>query len=505
MSIIACPSCGKKYDGSGMQAGVKFQCTDCGAIVQVGGGPRPAAPGKRAAGRAPTRKVPGRGPAGGGGRPTPGGRPMPGGMPQQRPGFAPPQKSSNTGLYVGLGVGAAMLLLIVVVVAVSSGGSSEEDAAARAEREAQEREAEIERRREETTQRNEEFLTTYNACLDTGSTIESALRDEDASALSSMFDWDKYATYNHQTMGANQELYANDKMAVFYGDGEWEKNEEDRYTGKYTWSETRDAGSLQETVTDYFKEYVFGAPSIRWVQDKSKLDDSRFGIPIDGTRFVGHRMFYDVDGTSIEFWVGAERGSTNVKILNFVDKSAFMTLQQVVMDQNPAETDDRQRDPYNPDRDPGDTSRDPRNPDLEGDDRESSSGADNGIPELGKTGRMPSEAALVNAVNEVSGGLNQRRLQNVREEPSVDEKHATMGAFIDKLIDAHNENDRRAKFEISSALYKIWDGMIDGKWSREELVYDQGGVGSAGQSTSNMPIRRWLSLYEEYLEIMGRD
>lgn len=158
MSITACQSCGMQFDTSAYAPGTQFNCSSCGAVVTVaaarpqaapqGGpvmrrGPMPQQQQQRPQQqqmRGPAQPGYGQRPgsqAGYGQRPGPQqgyGAPQGYGQPTgygQQQGYglpmAPPKKS-NTGLIVGLVIGALVLVIIVVVVIASSGGPSGTDA-----------------------------------------------------------------------------------------------------------------------------------------------------------------------------------------------------------------------------------------------------------------------------------------------------------------------------------------------------------------------------------------
>src|SRR5690606_37224015 len=129
--------------------------------------------------------------------------------------------------------------------------------------------------------------------------------------------------------------------------------------------------------------------------------------------YYGHRLFIDVEGSgrTKEFWVGAPLGSTDVKVLNFVDKSMMQKLQEKEARTVKVENRDFLREDYDPSK--GALGR-------EGDgksDADPRSDPDHGLAVAVKTGEMPTLATLVNCVTEIPRGnkLNEMRLSQVRD------------------------------------------------------------------------------------------
>jgi anti-sigma factor RsiW len=123
---------------------------------------------------------------------------------------------------------------------------------------------------------------------------------------------------------------------------------------------------------------------------------------------------------------------------------------------------------------------------------------DANLPVMAKTGAMPTAPALVNAVNELARDkeLNTARMNQIREEPSAEQKKATMGALIDLLIDAQNAGDRAKKLRVSKTLWAIWRPFCPADWGEAQMVYTIDGFSS--QNAEELPIRRWLQVYAEY-------
>ena len=241
---------------------------------------------------------------------------------------------------------------------------------------------------------------------------------------------------------------------------------------------------------DYFKNFYFGAQNIRWEKARSEAEGAGFSLTVGAKNYVGKRIYinFDKGGKEKEFWVGAPKGSSDVRILNFIDKDAFTSLQS--KEAPKVRSDDR--DPYNPDRD----TRDPKDPNDPGMDNPPAD-PDATLPQVASTGGMPTVPALVNCIEELkrSNPLNAARLKQIKTEASKAEKKATMGAMIDLLITAVNGNDRNGKLNISAALFDVWDGFVPADWNKEDMVYT---IGFDGQSTSDLPLRRWLEVYNSY-------
>lgn len=505
MSTITCGSCGMQYDGSGLQAGVQFQCTQCGAMVQVGGGA------KRPTGV--QRKTPGKGPAGKAAGPRAAGPRAAGGPPQRRgaqpvmgqPGhdpnqqqspYAAPRKKGNAGLFVGLGVGLVVLVLIVVVV-ISAGGPSPQDMQAAAkEDEKKKKEEEYARRDAETKKKNDEVLKSMEASRAMAGKIESALRGGDTAGLAAMFDWNTYALYNGDLVKGKAEFMNTSPLIV---DGDWEKLETGKYSGKYIGRAVRGPDSLKTRVIDFIANYYVGA-EITMDEERTKHEKSAFSITVGSNDYLGVKVFVDVKnrGKLKEFWVGAPRGSDQAKIINFVDPGSLKTLQEKeAKNERDPRIDDR--DPTNPDRDPTNPDRDPSNPDRdpENPDNPTENDPDADLPAVAKTGANPTDPALVNAISELKrNALNEARKDTVRKHTSKAEKKATMGAMIDVLIDAVKNGDRNLKHNASKALHDIWKSFTAADWQREDLVYDLEFGGD--QSASEMIVRRWLWTYNNY-------
>ena len=500
MSTITCNSCGMQYDGSGLQPGVQFQCTQCGAMVAVAAAAPPPAAARGPArprggppGRAPARGPAGRGPARG---PARGPKPMAGGMqgqdqqPQMPYG---PKKSSNAGLFVGIGVGAVVLVLIIVAVIASGGPSPEDLQRQKTEEAAQQRKEAAAKRDEETRKANEAITKPTEASMAQAPAVIAALQNEDAGTLEALFDWQVYSAYN-QTLVELPDKGKDYLNSPLISVGTWEKESSGKYTGIFLGEVPHGAESLKTRVMDYLKQFVFGAPELEWDRAKTESDNAgSFSLTVNNTKYIGKRVFFSYKGAgkTKELWLGAPEGTDQVRLLNYVDTSAAKNLQTLEA-KNERVADDN-RDPYNPDRDPTNPDRDPpADPDNPPADPDAS------LPEIAKTGSMPTEPALRNAIEELKrgGDLNVARVNTIKGETSKQQKKDTMGAMIDLLIEAQSSNDRTMKLRISSSLWDIWSPFVPQDWGKDEMVYTLDNFGA--QSSLDLPVRRWLDVYNAY-------
>jgi hypothetical protein len=470
-----------QYDGSGLQPGVQFQCTQCGSMVQVAAAPAPMAR------RAPVRA---------GGRAAQGGRPMgpPGAQQQggQQMPYGPPRKSGGGGVIAIVVVAVLVVVVVIgVVVGVSSRSARIDDKEqAEKDRVAAQRER-VERENAELQRKEAEMRKPLEASLKVGEDIAGAIRSNNRTMLDSMFDWNKYAEYNKQ-LAAGDATHMNSALMA---EGAWEEIDEEGKTKiKWVGKSIRTSDSLRQRALDYIENFMFGSTGVTWARGKSELVESRFSLAVGGEEYYGHRLFIDVEGAgrTKEFWVGAPRGSTDVKILNFVDKSMMQNVQEKEARSVVTENRDFLREDYDPSKgalgkDGGADSGDPRND------------PDHGLPIAVKTGDMPTLATLVNCVTEIRRGnkLNEMRLSQVRDTTvSRKEKKATMGAIIDILIDAHKGKDRTGKYVASLTLWEVWNNSAFKEWNRDKLVYEMRELST--QDETDIIIRRWREIYNGY-------
>jgi hypothetical protein len=487
MSTITCSSCQMEYDGTGLQAGVQFQCTQCGNMVVVGAAAK-APIGRNAARPRAAGGPPKRGGARGAGRAAPmaaGGQQNDG----QQQGYAAPAKKSNVGLFIGLGIGAAVLIVIVIVVVMSSGPAPEDLTKEADKRRLDDRKKEIADEDARRLAEKQALTKTYDAAYAQGPAIEAALRGGNASTIENLFDWQAYALYNDTLISADPAAYLKSKDAPLLCVGEWDKDASGAPTGVFTGKTPLGPDGLKARVMFYIQEFYFGKEDIRYVDDRSKAHEG-YKVSIRGTDYYTKPIYVSFKGGGVEkeFWVGAPKGSTDVRIINFRDKQAFPNLQGK---EAKKERDDGRGDPFNRERD---LTRDPEDPE---DPRERPTDPDGDLPATAKTNAKPTVAALINAIEDLKRGvkLNTAKIQNIEKEPSKVEKKATMGALIDLLIDAVNGNDRAGKNRISSALYDVWQPFVPQGWEQDDMVYN---IDFDGQSDADTVVRRWLDIYNSY-------
>lgn len=409
-------------------------------------------------------------------------------MQDQQQGYGPPQKSGgNAGLFVGIGVGAVVLILIIVAVVASGGPTPQDLEKQKMEDASAKRKEDAARRDEETRKANEQISIPTDAAMAQAADVFGALKGEDAATLEAMFDWKTYAAYNQTLIDGNADFLNSPLLGV----GTWEQDSTGKYTGKFIGEVPHGPDTLKTRVMNYLKEFIFGAEDLEWERAKTESAEAGgFSLVLNGTKYIGKRVFFTYKGAgkTKELWLGAPAGTKDVRILNYVDNSSIKNLQTIEA-KNERSADPR--DPYNPDRDPRNPDRDPSDPE------DPPADPDANLPEVAKTGAMPTEPALVNAVKDLERGndLNSARTRAVESESSKAEKKATMGAMIDLLIDAQKGSDRTKKLRISGALWEIWRPFVPQDWGKDEMVYTQN---FDGQDTSDLPIRRWLEVYGTY-------
>ncbi|MCB9935438.1 MAG: hypothetical protein H6840_07075 [Planctomycetes bacterium] len=491
-----------EYDGSGLQAGVQFQCTQCGSMVQVGapaprgkpGGKRPAGGPRAAGGPAPRGST--RGPARG--RPgAAGASPMAQmqNSQQQQPGYGPPPRSgSNAGVIVGVIVGVVVLILVVVAVVMGSKPAPEEIVKQKQQDEIKQRKEEMAKKDADVAKENELKLAPINAAMQAAPGIESALRNGDAAALEGMFDWNVYASYNATWIAANWGGAWDYKEAALLCVGDWEKDADGAPTGKFIGQAAHGSDGLRQRVMEYIKDFYFGAEDIRWEKARTEAH-AGFTVTVGSTTYLTKPIFISFKGGGVEkeFWLGAPKGSTDVRIVNFIDKGAFTKLQEKEAPRQRKDDRGLMRDPVK-ERDPGAGTNKNPDPGME----DPPADPDSNLPNVAKTGAMPTDAALVNCIKELQkdgGKLNAARVSQVKGEPNKKEKKAAMGAMLDLLIDAVNGKDRSAKNNISLALWECFQFLVYKEWTKEDMVYT---IGFDGQSETDTIVRRWIQLYNDY-------
>lgn len=503
MKTISCGSCGMQYDGSGLQAGVQFQCTQCGAMVLVGGGRAPAAPGKGRGGARPAGPQPaaarGPQPAARAKAGMPRGPRAAAGAQQERQVYAAPKKS-NAGVFVAVGIGVVVVGLIIAIVVFSSKPSPQEQQQTAQKSKQQEQKDKLAKLDAETDQKNAALSKTIKACDDLAPAIEAALRNGDAKVLENMFDWTVYALYIKTLWDADEEkikaggggsMYRNSPLIAM---GTWAKGEDGRYTGGFDATSVHGPDSLRDRVMGYLGNFVFQAPELAMDREKTfaPLEKTGLSMEIGGTKYLGRKVFITFKGdggTAKEFWVGAPLGSDNVKIINYFDKGAAKKI-----------AEKEAKNPKADDRDPTNTDRNPANPDRNPEDPDNPEGTEGGmeLPPLAKTNAMPTDAALENIIKDIKRGVypNDARLKNISGATDRNQKKAVFGALIDCLIDAHNTSDRNTAARVSEILLSQFGARKYAEWTDEDLTFSLqfGGSQEGGENIC----RRWLLLYNEY-------
>jgi hypothetical protein len=478
MSTITCSSCGMEYDGTGLQAGVQFQCTQCGSMVVVGAPATAGVKRPRAAGGPPKR-----GPSrAGAGR----GAPMAAGQQQEeQQGYgAPLKKKSNAPMIMGVVMGVAVVVVMIIVIVLSSGpDAAEQEAAFREEKKKKDKEAADEKARQVKAE-NELVKKPMDAATAKASTIETLLLNQNAAELEALFDWQVYAAYNQTLIDKTPDFMNSPLIGV----GSWEKGEDGKYTGRFLGTVGHGPDSLRQRVMNYIKAYLFGASELKWDRVKTDSDGGSFTIEVNGKKYLGKKIFIDYrgGGKTKEFYLGALKGTDEVRLYNFVDLNSIKSM---VGDEAKNEREDDRNFMRDPDE------RDPRRDPEDPEDRDTDPDGD--LPKNAKTGAMPTAAACVNAYEELKRGskLNTARIKSVETEPDKAQKKATMGAFIDLLIDAVKDNDRAGKNRISAALWAIWQPFVPQDWGQDDMVYN---IDFDGQSDADLTVRRWIEVYNTY-------
>lgn len=498
MSVISCQSCDMQYNGEGMQAGVQFKCTGCGAMVQV---PAAAAPMRAAPrGRAPGGKAPGgRGARPGGGRPAAGGPRRGNDQQQDGPRFGAPAKKGSGGMVVGIAIGVITIIIIIVVVVVASGPSPTEVArTADADRIKQANE-DMKKKNAEIKASNARKNKSYAASKAMSDGIKAAFTNEDKVALLALFDWDLFS----EVVRANIKNDKEHLLSPLFCTGTWEKKD-DRYTGKYLGTAARSGDGLKLRMMDYLGEHYFGTGEVTFQQKKSHDEKSKISKTIGGKLYLGYKLIFKFGGGKEKtFWVVAEEGSDMARIIYLEDKGHGKKISEkeaknqkkIAPDLRGADTGTRDAvEPKDPDGTeiPSDTGIEDAMPDDE--DPEAS------LPEAKPTGDSPSNPDLVNLIKDIcerGKSLNTARQKRMSGKTKA-EKKAAMGAFIDALIRNIESRDRNLKFRISDAMYKIWGGkgFIPENLGYSDMVYEMDMSGS--QSDEMLRVQRWLAVYNSY-------
>ncbi|MCC6466005.1 MAG: hypothetical protein IT463_11760 [Planctomycetes bacterium] len=483
MSIVSCASCGAQYNAAGYQPGVQFQCTGCGAMVTVG----KAAGGKAAGPKRATGAV-------SRGRPAGPARAGQGGAERERPMGPPAKKGMGAGAIVGIIVGVVVVAIVALIAVFASKPSPQEDAKAKLAAAAEAEEAKIAREDAERKANNDRLRKTMSACVAKGAAIETALRGGDWNGLKGMFDWQTYSLFVKEQRIDKDPAHAGNP---FHTTGKWEQVD-----GKVKWvnQAPHGADTAQIAVMEYMERAYAGSPAVTLDRVAADNEKSGFGgapwgdeaqkLKVGGKHIVGKILNVTVQGAGDkpkEFWVGAECGSDDVRIIYWHDASAKKRLSDEYIKANKKPVDDRSL--MNDDRDPM------VEPGTEEPGTEDPPAVE--LPAAAKTGAKPTDAALVNILNAMIRGdkLTEAQKSTIVGSKKA-EKKAMLGGLIDALLDAHNQGKRREKAMISNALLAVWgnfarsEGFLD-----EEVTYD---VEGRSQSDNDEAIRRWCLIYNKY-------
>ncbi|MHC4840759.1 MAG: hypothetical protein ACYTDT_07310 [Planctomycetota bacterium] len=467
-----------QYNGEGMQAGVQFKCTGCGAMVQVAGGGAVAPRGRAPGGRGPS----GRGPRAGGARPMGGGARQGGGQ-QDGPRFGPPPKKGNTGVIVGVIIGVIAVGIIIAAVVGASGPSPQDSQKAEQKRKVADRNKATEDENARIAQANADKKKAFDSSLAMADKIRSAFSNSSKDQVAALFNWEAFAEFNRANIEANPK-HLNSPL---FCEGAWTKNDKGDDVAPWIGKSARGSESLKNRVIEYMAHQFFDG-EVEYEKKKSELDKSQISKVISGKKALGYKLSFKFGGGKAKlFHVVALIGSEDAKVVYYEDKGHGKTIADI--EAKPKH--DRSSQDLTNDRDP----RDPTDPNVE-DPRPTD--PDASLPEASKTGAYPEHPDLINLVKDVCDRgkpLGVQLRKKISGKPKADKK-ATMGAFIDGLQKAVAGNDRHAKMNISKAMYSIWGDFIPSDWSEADMTYT---IDFAGDQDSTMlRIRRWLSIYEAY-------
>ena len=484
MSIVSCTSCGMQYNAAGYKPGVQFKCTQCGAMVIIAG---PV----RGTGRlgGPRRAI--------GGPPGPQQAGQPG-----MPVYGPP-RSSNTGTYVVIGVGVALAVGVIIAVIVLAGKPSPQQLHDEKMRVALEEERKRQREEDDKKRaRNAALNTPLNAALEYGPRIEALMRAGDRAGLEALFDWNTYAAYNASLVARSKDYLASPLFST--GEHQWVKPEGGTESLKWISQNLHTSDTLRTAVMDYIQTHCFGAPEIVYEEQRTEKKEAGFaGVVISGRTYVGKFIFIRVKaaGKNKQFWVGAPEGDADVRVINFRDDSATTNMATLVVAR------EREARLENPDDDRGLSGgfdeRAKRDSGLErvadsSKEGEASAAPEGPLPDLAKTGANVSSAQMSNVLRHLVGGgrLALAQKNAISSVNPLSERKAMLGAIIDVLIDAHAAGKRLEKHTLSDALYQVWSNHARGQeYGSEDMVYSADGQ---KQVTTDLPIRRWLKVYNAY-------
>ena len=506
-ATITCGSCGMQYDGTGMKAGVQFQCTQCQAMVVVGA----PAGGKKPMGKA--TRGPG-GPARAAGRPGMRG-PAAGGAPEQQPYAAPVPAKNNSVMMFGIIGGVIVVGLIATVIIMTTNKGSQQRAAqeAEAQREKDEKAAQ-ERKNAEVKNDSAARTKTIDAGTQAGNTIASALANKDLTGLAAMFDWDvvqkdfcqqlEKQSKDAPTKDGQPELDKAGKPKIsnyqkflndpIFCDGEWEKRDDGRYSGVYIGKMPRGSDSLKARLMWYIENSYAGAGAsmdTAAMEKASAKGNDKFSMTIDGKLYLGRVCMIKSAAAPklLQFFVGGMQGEVNVKILRFDDPQRAETVKQLEAKfQRKDEGKQDGGDFSNPDRDPN---KDPKTePGTEPEGPEAPQ-----LAEAQKTGaQCPQD--LTNIFRDIRDGkeLTTPQLKTLQDQSrSKKDRKAFIGALVDLLIDNFKEKKRTECEAITGALFKVWGNSCG--YGEKDATYDRQ---TFDENTTDFAVRVWYDFYNRY-------
>lgn len=501
-ATITCGSCGFQYDGTGMKAGVQFKCTQCGKMVVVGGGGKPAA---KPMGKAT------RGPAGiaRGGKPAVRG-PAQAGAPEQAQPYAPIPKKNNSMMVFAVIGGVIVVGLIITIVMLTTGKESQQRAMQQAEdQKAKDEKARQQKEIDAKKAESDAMVKTINAGTEVGERIGPLLVAGDMNALSALFAWDvlqkdflkelEKQSKDPPTKDGKPELDKDGKPKPsnyqkmlndpIFCDGEWEKRADGSPSGLYKGKMPRGSDALRQRMMDYI-EKMYAKTDAKMdtaaMEKVASKGNDKFSLKIDDTLYVGRVCMIKSAAASktINFYVGAVAGDTNVKVLRFDDPQRMENLKQLEAKFQRKTQPQNDESFTNPDREK------PRDPDEE---REGPSEPD--LPEAKKTGaECPRD--LVNLFRELREGnkITHSQIRTLQDQSrSKADRKAFIGALLDVLIDKFKEGKRMECANISQALYAVWGDACG--YPQKDCTYEATGNFDAN---NDYPLRVWYDFYSRY-------
>lgn len=507
-ATITCGSCGMQYDGTGMKSGVQFKCTQCGNMVVVGG-----------AGGKPMGKPMGKATRGPGGparaaRPGMRGPAGPAGEPGQQPYGAPIPKKNNSMMVFGIIGGVVVVGMIALIVVMTTGQASSQRAAKEADEQRAKEEKEKQLKANEKVKADgEERRKTIDAGTQGGERIASLLTSGDLNALGAMFDWDvvqkdfvqqleKQSKDTPKKADGTDDLDKNGKVKAsayekflndpVFCEGEWEKREDGSPSGLYKGKMPRGSDGLRQRMMEYIEKMYAKANATMDTASMEKASvkgNDRFSMTIDGKLYMGRVCMIKsaAAGKLLNFFVGAQQGDTNVRILRFDDPQRMENLKQMEAKFQRKEQPQGADQFTNPDREK------PKEGPGEEPGEEGPAEAD--LPEAKKTSaQCPQD--LVNLFRDLRDGkeITNPQIRTLQDQSRTKaDRKAFIGALLDVLIDKFKEGKRFECANISKALFAVWGGACG--YPEKDCTYPADGNFDA---SNDYPLRVWYDFYNRY-------